>query len=482
VGGSVEVGEGKAAVVVPAAAAELTGEASGAMESVESILAASGFERAERLGRFLVSAQPADLERLLLGLRTPQGYIEGMLADAIFLRWMEVDATGGLAFAEKERFGSMAWWAWGKTDPAAALAAGLERRVDFPGTMVLRAIAQNDPARARELLERYPQFQQSSAMEGLASGLMKIDPAAGATMAAAWSDSIYHEKLISGWARREPEAALAWAQALPDLAKRAEAMTVLLDQWAVHHPEKVGPAIEALPESRQKWKLFVEHAKRLATVDPDAARAWAEAAPTPLLRREATVEMARGLATADPGTALEVLRGLDWSNPDWTRIDGPSFGRQRTLRPNGMGISGEDSLPSVVAEITAAAPIDGMTFVASLPATAPVYDLTRRAFQTWASRDSMAASEWLAGQPAGPTRHAGAEQLAMYLTQSGEPDFEAAAQWALSVPKEHERGNTRRRVFQEWHQRDAEAARAFLNGPDCPPEVRASMASLIKLE
>jgi hypothetical protein len=472
----------KAVVAAPVAAAEIAGTPSVAMESVESILAASGFERAERLGRFLVSAQPTDLERLLLGLRTPHGYIEGTLADAIFLRWMEVDAAGGLAFAEKERFGSMAWWAWAKTDPTAALAAALEKPVNFPGTMVLRAIAQSDPARARELMERYPQFQQSSAMQGLASGLMKTDPAAGATLAAAWGYSVDQDHLISGWARREPEAALAWAQALPDLARRREAMTVLLDQWAVHHPEKVGPAIEALPESRQKWQLFVQHANRLATVDPDAARAWAETAPTPQLRREATVELARGLAAADPTGALEVLRGLDWSNPDWTRIDGPSFGRQRTLRPDGMGISGEDSLPSVVAGITAAAPIEGMTFVASLPASEPVYDLTRRAFQTWIGRDSMAASEWLAGQPAGPTRHAGAEQLAMYLTQGEEPDFEAAAQWALSVPKEESRGNTTRRVFQEWHQRDAEAARAFLNGPDCPPEVRASMASLLKLE
>jgi hypothetical protein len=194
------------------------------------------------------------------------------------------------------------------------------------------------------------------------------------------------------------------------------------------------------------------------------------------------VELARGLAAADPTGALEVLRGLDWSNPDWTRIDRSSFGRQRTLRPDGMSISGEDSLPSVVEEITATAPIEGMTFVASLPAGAPVYDLMRRAFQTWINLDSMAASGWLAGQPAGPTRHAGAEQLALFLTRNAEPDFEAAAQWALSVPKEHNMGNTTRRVFEEWHQRDAEAARAFLNGPDCPPEVRASMASLLKLE
>lgn len=165
-------------------------------ESVESILAAKGFEQAARLGRFLATAQPADLERLHRGMRHRNGVIKETLGDAIFLRWMSVDAAGGLAYARKEDSGSAAWWAWGKVDPDAALTAALEQKDPWRGSAVLRAIAQSDPLRARDLIERYPQFGDGNAMAGLAAGLMQVDPAAGATVAADWNHSINHENLV----------------------------------------------------------------------------------------------------------------------------------------------------------------------------------------------------------------------------------------------------------------------------------------------
>jgi len=257
-------------------------------------LAAEGFERAERLGRFLVSAQPEDLERLARGLRNDHGYVEMVLGDAIFLRWMTVDPVGGLAFANKERFTNMAWWAWGKTDPEASLAAALEDPSPSVGAMVVRAIGQSDPLRARELIDLYPHFEQHLAMQGMASGLMDIDPAAGATMAAVWNDDF--DKLVGGWAQRDPDAAMAWLAELPDMTKRSEALSRILGQMAFAHPERVGATIAALPDGATKWRAYANHAKRLAATDPEAARAWVEAAPTPLVRNEATVALARGLA------------------------------------------------------------------------------------------------------------------------------------------------------------------------------------------
>lgn len=440
-------------------------------ETVDGILVAEGFERAERLGRFLVSAQPGDLERLLIGLRGERGNMEVTLGDAIFLRWMTVDAAGGLAFAEKEGFTSMAWWAWGKIDPDSALAAALENPQSWAGTMVMRAIAQSDPLRARELFDRYPQFAESTALGGLASGMMKVDPVAGATLAAAWNHVVDHENLVSGWARREPDAALAWAQGLRDRTKRAEAMGVVLDQLAAEHPEKVGRAIEEMPDGHAKWRLYAEHAKRLAATDPEAARAWAEAAPTPLLRREATVELARGLATANPTAALEALRGLDWS------AGGDMFARQQILWPNGASYSGRGQLTDVVGEISAVAPAECLEFVTSLPDEAPVQQLVYSAFGTWILQDAFAASEWLAGQPDGAIRQTATQNLVQVLSGGDNPDFESAAQWAVTLPRENGVNGVVSRLFERWRRRDPEAAQAFLDGPDCPPEVRAAHGS-----
>jgi hypothetical protein len=441
------------------------------VESVEAILAATGFEQAERLGRFLVSATTADLERLLLGLRASHGRVEWTLGDAIFLRWMKVDTAGGLAFAKKENFSIHAWYGWGKTHPEAALKAALGESHPWPGTIVMRAIAQGDPLRARALLEQYPQFRDSMSMDGLASGMMQVDPAAGATLSVAWKDPLGDFDLVSGWARREPDAALAWARSLPDLVKRAEAMGMVLDQWAAVRPEMVGPTIEALPDGRIKSQLYAAHAHRLATTDPEAARAWVEAAPSPLAKRDATLELARGLAASHPAAALQVLRGLDGS-------PGQELSAMPTLlRPDGERIRRGDALPGILSEISAVAPAESMAFVASVTDDELQQRLMGPAFGTWLHRDSLAASEWLTHQPDGAIRQAATERLVQHLSRGVTPDFEAAAQWALTLPRDTGVSPVVSQMLREWSHHDHDAAQSFLQGPECPPEIRAALDS-----
>ena len=135
-------------------------------DSVDGILEARGLEQAERLGRFLVSATPADLERLLLGLQRQFEAIPETLRDAIFLRWMSVDPSGGRAMADRLNLLFTAGWAWGKTNPKAALAAALADSDNRLGIAVLRAIGQSDPQRARLLLEEHPRFREAGSMAG----------------------------------------------------------------------------------------------------------------------------------------------------------------------------------------------------------------------------------------------------------------------------------------------------------------------------
>ncbi|MFN0129425.1 MAG: hypothetical protein ACKV19_22395 [Verrucomicrobiales bacterium] len=318
-----------ATAITPAAAAQ-------PLESTESVLAAEGFEQAERLGRFLRTATSDELKRLLLGMRKSGGHIEMTQRDAIFLRWMAIDAEGALAFTEKDAFIGPAWWAWGKVDPDAALAAALAKRESWLGTMVVRAIAQDDPARARAILERHPQFAEQSAMGGMASGLMKVDPVAGATLAAAWNHSLDPEHLVSGWARREADAALAWAQALPDQARRSEALGIVLAQWAATHPEKVGPAIEAMPDGRTKWKLYAEHTRSLAATatqwaaeSPQVAADWAATLPPGEARAWAAANVAGQWQLYDEAAARAWIESLP---PDERRIAEQGFGGSESGR------------------------------------------------------------------------------------------------------------------------------------------------------
>jgi len=129
-----------------------------------------------------------------------------------------------------------------------------------------------------------------------------------------------------------------------------------------------------------------------------------------------------------------------------------------------------------MAELGAIAPAETLAFVAALPDGAPVQNLAQYAFETWVQNDALAASTWLAEQPAGEIRHAAAERLAIHLSRGPAPDFDAAAQWALTLPREEGINNAVTIVFHLWRERDQAAAQTFLDRPEFPPEIRAALA------
>ena len=132
-------------------------EGDSAPESVEGILAAEGLEQFESLALFLPHAEAAELERLYLGLEEQaSASLDKTLGPALFLRWTRLDPAGAVAFATKRGRGPTAWWAWGKVDPEAAVAAALASK-EGNGKAVVRAIGQSDPTRAQALLDQHPQ-------------------------------------------------------------------------------------------------------------------------------------------------------------------------------------------------------------------------------------------------------------------------------------------------------------------------------------
>ncbi|MFN0126714.1 MAG: hypothetical protein ACKV19_08520 [Verrucomicrobiales bacterium] len=440
-------------------------------ETVESILAAEGLEQSERLALFLPTARPADLKRLYLGLEEQRnGFLDETTFKALFLRWMRVDPKGGREYAAKRHRDHMAWWAWGKVDPVAAVAAALATKEKRAGAAVVRAIGQGDPARAQALLDQHPQWRADEALIGLAAGLMRTDPAAGALLVAASDESRDQDKLVSTWAWRDPEAALAWAKALPDQVLRVAALGVLIDQWAKTDPDRIAAALTALPDGRTKWQFYASHAARLAATDPEAALAWAQAAPTEGLRRHASLAAARELAGSDPAAGLDILRGLDLSLTD-------EMSSLQVKRPDGTDDddSQDNSATWTVSEIADAAPEATMAFLTGLPTGPATGPLTDAAFSAWMRRDSMAASAWLAGQPAGEVKEYATGVLVDQLSRGAEPDFDAALRWALTLPSGNQQDKIRS-LFLMWRQRDAPAARAALDHPGVPAGLRESLS------
>lgn len=444
----------------------------GLPETVESVLGSHGLELSERIGRFVPQATIAELERLFVGLKEYPTGVADDLKLTVFLRWMELDPAGGLEFAAQHGAGRLAWRAWGQVDGEAALAAAGQRESRSPGRAVLEGMACADPAKARVLINAHPEWAGDEASLNAAAGLMRTDPAAGATQWAAWAELDSSEE-IRAWVRRAPEDALAWARGLADHQVRTDAMKLVLSRWGQTDPQQAGSAILQLPEGRLKRGLFADHAGLLASAgDLAAARRWIDDhAATATLRSESLREIARVQANTDPLAALDTLRDVDWS------LTGAERRAHQIVSPEGSDSELWAYEIGALESIASKTPVEAMAFVAELPETAPVDEMARQVFHRWLGVDSLAASEWLAQQPDGPTKVSSTRQLVFHLINT-QNDIDSAAHWALTLPPETDGTPAIERLLLEWRGW-LERARAAIDSLPLTPDERQRLHDLL---
>lgn len=76
----------------------------------------------------------------------------------------------------------------------------------------------------------------------------------------------------------------------------------------------------------------------------------------------------------------------------------------------------------------------------------------------WTQQDYLAAGQWLAAAPEGPTKNAA---VATYAETVAEYEPQVAVQWALRLPEGAERKATLAAIYQEWPKGDTKAAAEF---------------------
>jgi len=423
--------------------------------SAADLLALRGWEQAEVFGVWIATASEADCRDLLLQLKEHDDGDDTTLKGAAFLRWMELDAAEAMSFAEKEgSYAGVAWWAWGKLDPERALAAAAEKKNAWHGKAALRGIAQTDPQRALELMARYPQFEDVTSLEGLASGLSRTDPRAAAEICLRL-DTTESRNVFKGWAKREPDAALAWALDIKSPGQRSNLLKALMEQWQDTSPERIPAMLTALPAGSLKLDLLSSHAATLAHTDPVAALAFAKQIEAPGARTPAIGSALRSVAEDQPQTALEIIRTEPWD---------------RSLA---------HGLHSAMQELAGSLPVETLTFLESKGAADEMAQgLQQGVFDTWTERDIGKASAWLAEQPAEQRREENVRTLVSVLVQEGpDRDFEAALQWSLSSTL-REDDDHMDFTMGTWYRNDPDAALRASERPDFPPKVRESLLEL----
>ncbi len=244
--------------------------------SIEELCQSHGAAFLELLIRTLETAGTEELHPLLDALDA-EDRLETLVKDLVFLRWTAIDPPNALAAAARHGLLSSAYWAWGKTDPDAALAHAQELGNPTWLAAVVRAIGQVDPDRGIALVNEWlPQGHRESALVGIRATIGHEDPRRALKMALE-SDHWDHE-IVQEWLRKDPVAAFDWLNAnLPSRESYEWKQTI--DGLLKSHPGRVVEALEGLPEGWLKTNLSASHISYLAFHDMESAIGILEKAP-----------------------------------------------------------------------------------------------------------------------------------------------------------------------------------------------------------
>jgi hypothetical protein len=429
--------------------------------TLESIFAAEGFTRWERLVLWLETATAPEVAAAAKRCRNAGSRYDPLTRDLIYLKWVTLDPLAAIHSEPSDP----AWRAWAQVDPDAALRRALVCLDNTPRSIVLRCIAENDPARVQELLKKHPRYSDEVVQLGLAAGLAKTDPQAAAQLSLRSCFSrnvsaiVSRRDNITSWAESDPEAALSWAKSVPSPARRVKALTEIIKMWEFSHPERIGPAIESLPPSQSRNRLIIEHAARLALTNPDAALAWARSVESVEIRHASVAEAARVVISRDPAKGEQLLQTIDVSSiiKSLTGTDVSSYNSAMST----MG--GKD-------------PLRAMALADSLyPSRASAARTS--ALSGWLSVDPAAASAWLESQPPEDRDPAAVRTAVEHFASGPAPDHSSAFHWAVAAsdPSKHELQRAIN-VFDDWLEHDPSAAEKALSHPALPEKVRQHIA------
>ena len=208
-------------------------------------------------------------------------------------RWKEIDPQGAMEWAKTLPAGSLrntamttAFESLASVDPVSALSsASTVTDVGSRGKMMAEAAAAwvtVDPAAA---LLHVTQLEGASGIRALDSAIaqaVKDDPATLATLLSTHPEqfsSIDHTAVSADiarqWADVDLDAAMQWAQALPEGTQREASIAGAASTLANHDPAGARKILDGLPPSDARDASFERTSSDLTSIDPAAAFDWA---------------------------------------------------------------------------------------------------------------------------------------------------------------------------------------------------------------
>jgi hypothetical protein len=314
-----------------------------------------------------------------------------------------------------------------------------------------------DPEAALAWAEQLSGPGQWEALEVMLHGWAEADPAAAAAYAAAMPGSEHSLRMVRDmarrWAERDRASAVEWALALDNPAARERALAGVVEYWGQQAPAEAATFAAELGDVSDRREVLNAAARQWAGTNTGEALAWAQNLP-PGDREQATRAILRHVAERDPTRAAAL----------YEELAGREAGAAGDLKPH--------ELQRMAREIawvwSSSDPAAAATWATQLPEAA---DVRRAAVgevaEHWLRLDSMAAGEWIGRLPVGPTRDSATERLVRDVVDT---DPAVAFEWAGTVSNDGHRFGMMRDVLGRWRTTDPAAAQAAYQSANLPPD------------
>jgi hypothetical protein len=245
----------------------------------------------------------------------------------------------------------------------------------------------------------------------------------------------FFNALPGTWAERDPAAALAWTERLPDGKAKATAEVAVASTVAADDPAKAAAMFAERIESGDNAAVTISIADIWATTDPAATASWIDGMAEGPGKSEAAATLATVWAASD------IRAAVGWSG----NIGDPSMRGQ------------------VIANIGttwgAIEPLEALQWLGNLPPAEAAAGITG-AMYSWAGTDPVGLREWVDQASGNPLADQARRSLGDVLSQQAIPD---ALDVAMGIDSPEARDAAMARYFREWRKRDDASAQDWLD-------------------
>ncbi len=291
---------------------------------------------------YLKKEAPAGMDRVLSNALLNQGYKHA----AEIRAWLDAQPPG--PFVEETRLALINGTAW--HDPTALVAWVKEMPAEQKTPEKLIEIARrllnsgSDFSRIDELIASSPPELSTALVkvgfnasggDGWPGGdvkpwLARLDqlPAGERAQASAI--------LAANWTVTDPDAATAWAAALPDENTRKQTYSAIAGRWAQADSYEASQWIATLPSGAERDAAVGSLVQTIGVSDPDSAWKWARSISSEILRHEAMANAIAVMAMKDPAVGKAALAGIGAELPTEMRtsLEGILHGSHLPSRPS----------------------------------------------------------------------------------------------------------------------------------------------------